>query len=87
MNTENELPEDVIDAIRANKKIAAIKQLRSARAIGLKEAKELVEAYIDDHPQALDTNYRAPSAESGVGRLLVAIIVAGMLYAAYRYFS
>ena len=44
MNTDIELPADVIAEIGANRKVSAIKLLRAHQRIGLKEAKELVES-------------------------------------------
>jgi hypothetical protein len=40
-----DLPDNVIEALRASQKIKAIKLLREQRDIGLKEAKEIVEQY------------------------------------------
>ena len=53
MNPESELPEDVLAAIHENRKIEAIKLLREHRNIGLKEAKEIVDAYAAEHPQLI----------------------------------
>ena len=38
------LPDDVLAALRDDRRIEAIKRLRNARGIGLKEAREIVEA-------------------------------------------
>ncbi len=85
MTDSNELPADVIAAIRANRKIEAIKLLREARGLGLKEAKHAVEAYIRDNPDAVDS---APGLEeSGVNPLLVLVILAILGYLAYRFFA
>ncbi len=46
---DSELPAQVTAAIRAGRKIDAIKQLRAGRNIGLKEAKEIVGAYVEAH--------------------------------------
>ena len=40
---------EVIEALNNGKKIQAIKSLRESRGIGLKEAKDLVENYIETH--------------------------------------
>jgi len=45
MTASQDLPDDVIEAIRAGGKIEAIKLLRMRWNVGLKEAKEAVEAY------------------------------------------
>lgn len=44
------LPEDVVAALVQGNKIEAIKRLRTARGMGLKEAKEAVEAYAPTDP-------------------------------------
>jgi ribosomal protein L7/L12 len=43
MNSENLLPENVREALAKGRKIEAIKLLREATGIGLKEAKDIVE--------------------------------------------
>lgn len=82
MASDSELPEDVLAAIRANRKIDAIKLLREHRGLGLKEAKHIVDAYVLKHPsQAV---HESPKAESGTGRLVLGVILLAMGYAAYR---
>jgi len=86
-NTEstNDLPQGVIDAIRANRKIDAIKRLREARGLGLKEAKHAVEAFDRANPHLLDTP--PPRSESGIGRLVLLGLAAGAAYLVYKYFG
>ena len=85
MNTEIELPADVVAEIQANRKITAIKLLRGHQGIGLKEAKELVDAFADKHPP----NPRAVVQESAgsIGRILFLILGVSAIYATYRYFT
>ena len=56
---KNELPNEVVNALLAGKKIEAIKLLRTARGLGLKEAKELVEYHLEnlwaDEPATMET--------------------------------
>ena len=85
MNGEADLPDDVIAAIRANRKIDAIKLLRGHQGLGLKEAKHAVEAYIAKHPSIVAPS--APRADSGIGRLVLVVLVAAIAYAGYRFFS
>ena len=85
MNTEMELPADVIAEIRANRKIAAIKLLRGQHGIGLKEAKEIVDVYMEEHPGT--SNPQATESEGGVGRIVVLILGVGLLYSLYKYFT
>lgn len=44
-----ELPKNVLDALHRGQKIRAIKLLRAQRGIGLKEAKDIVDAYLANH--------------------------------------
>ena len=78
MNEQTDLPPDVISAIRAHRKIEAIKMLRELRGLGLKEAKDAVEAYERDNPHLM-----APRSESGGGPLLLVAIVAAAAFAVY----
>ena len=85
MIDQSELPEDVLAAIGANRKIDAIKLLREQRKLGLKEAKEIVDAYMSGNPAPVVS--QGPRTDSGLGRLLLVALVAGIFYAAYRFFS
>lgn len=51
MSNGSGLPADVIAKLHEGRKIDAIKLLREQRGIGLKEAKQEVDAYLRDHPQ------------------------------------
>ena len=84
MNDEPELPDDVLAAIRANRKIGAIKLLRKHQNIGLKEAKDIVDAYIAQHPSS--ARNRSQQTKSGFAPLLYASLVTGLVYAAYKFF-
>jgi len=85
MTTEIALPADVIAALEANRKIDAIKLLRTQRGIGLKEAKEQVEAYLAQNPAS--SHLQAPKSESGIGRILLLVIGVSIIYGLYRFFS
>jgi hypothetical protein len=63
--TTRELPADVRDAVHANRKIEAIKLLREQQSLGLKEAKEIVDAYIDENRHVIGD--QRSSRESGIG--------------------
>ena len=82
MNTESELPEDVLVAIKANRKIEAIKLLREHQNIDLKDAKDIVDAYISNNPY-LNVHQNRQS-DTGVGRLIFIVIVIGVLYTASK---
>jgi len=83
METELDLPEDLIAAIKNNRKIEAIKILRERNGIGLREAKQLVEHYSGEiasppsHTQHIKT-------ESSIGGLVKAIIITAVAVAAYE---
>ncbi len=53
MKSRPELPGDVLEAVHSNRKIDAIKLLRSHRNLGLKDAKHMIDAYIVEHPQLI----------------------------------
>ncbi len=82
MNTDIEIPEAVIAEIRANRKVNAIKLLRKHLGIGLKEAKEIVDSYIDENPPAPLS--RAPETDTGIGRIIILIIGVGLIFGAYK---
>ena len=85
MSEDSDLPEDVLAAIRAKQKIEAIKLLREHRNLGLKEAKQVVDATMNQHSAA---EGRGPAqADSGLGRLILVGVIMGASYAAYRYLS
>lgn len=46
MNTE-QLPPEVVEALARNEKIEAIKRLREIRGLGLKEAKDLIDPFVE----------------------------------------
>lgn len=85
MNSDPELPVEVIEAIQANRKIEAIKLLREHWSMDLKEAKDTVDDYVRSHPE--EVALRAPQAETGVGRLILVASIMIAAYLAYRYFS
>ena len=73
MNDKNEMPADVVAAINANNKIEAIKLLREQRNIGLKEAKDAVEAYIGE--SAAFSQHAPAKSGSGMGRWIIIALV------------
>ena len=85
MNTDIELPADVITEIKANRKVTAIKLLRAHQGIGLKDAKELVDAYMEKHPSILRSD--AQETDGGLGNILLLIIGVSVIYALYSYFT
>ena len=80
-----ELPVDVKNAVHANRKIEAIKLLRTQQDLGLKEAKEIIDAYVEENRHLIG-NQRT-GRDSGIGRILIIIILGCVIYAAYRAFA
>jgi len=77
----SELPEEVITAIRAGHKFAAIKLLRTRTGMGLKESKEAVERYAQQH------NIYLRSAEISLPGFLGVVGVIGLVgYLIYFFF-
>lgn len=85
MNTETELPADVIAELEANRKISALKLLRSHRGIDLKEAKNMIDAYIDQNPSL--SSHHLPESDSGIGRIVILVIGVGVIYGIYKFFT
>ncbi len=77
-----DLPADVLAALQKGQKIEAIKLLREARGIGLKEAKEAVERQVQGDP-LLKAKLAAAQAEGTRALLPWLIVVGAMAVAAY----
>jgi ribosomal protein L7/L12 len=80
----NTLPTGAIAALNKGKKIEAIKIVRTQRRVGLKESKELVEAYLASQP-ALQRKIEAKQAEARRGCLIWAVSLILLAVAAYYY--
>lgn len=81
--TEDQLPADVLAAIKAGNKIKAIKLLREATGIGLANAKVVVDRASRTHGPKKDipSFEDQPAGLSTFGKLLaVLLLVAGALY-------
>jgi ribosomal protein L7/L12 len=79
-----ELPADALSELQAGNKIEAIKLLRVASGLGLKEAKDLVERYVAAQP-GLQQQMTAAGAEQG-RKLIFALAVAIAIGAAVYFF-
>ena len=80
MNSTPKLPDQVIGQIRAGRKIQAIKLLREAQGIGLKEAKDAVDAYMLANP--------SPQQPKSSSNGLVLIVVLSLIaYLAYQFLN
>jgi len=80
MNPKPELPAQAVAALSRGSKIEAIKAVREASHVGLKEAKEIVEDYVDRHP-AMKSRMAAANAQLAQGALkwLALAAVAGVV--------
>lgn len=78
MNERIDLDSEVIEELEQGRKISAIKILRIKRSMGLKDAKQLVEAYLEQNPYL-----KVERSKSSFGPItLLAIIF--LAYALYR---
>lgn len=85
MSEETGLPADVLAAIGAGRKIDAIKLLREHQNLGLKEAKEIVDGHLSDHPPAAGQDIG--KSDTGLGRLVLVALIAAAAYLAYRFLT
>ncbi len=80
-----ELPNEVRELIHAGRKIDAIKQLREARSLGLKDAKQAVDAYVAAHPESIRPR---PTGQASPGaRLLPLALLAAAVWVAWRFLA
>lgn len=82
MSEETELSPDVVKALRAGRKIEAIKMLRMQRGLDLAQAKAQVDLYIAEHPEH---NPRQQHSELNLIPLLVAAAIAIAAWFAFEY--
>ena len=79
-----ELPTEALSALQAGNKIEAIKLVRVAAGLGLKDAKDLVERYVATQP-GLQQQMNAAGAEQG-RKLIFALVVFIAIGAAVYFF-
>jgi hypothetical protein len=77
MNERIDLDSEVIEELEQGRKIGAIKILRTKRSIGLKEAKNLIDAYLAQNSYL---KIEKPKSSSGPIILLAIIFLAYALY-------
>jgi ribosomal protein L7/L12 len=78
------LPGEALTALARGSKIEAIKILRQAKGIGLKEAKDEVEAYLDAHPE---THRKLDQASATTGKSFLVTVIFIALVGALIYFG
>jgi ribosomal protein L7/L12 len=86
MNDIKDLPAAALSALQQGSKIEAIKHVREAHHIGLKEAKDVVEQYMDANPQ-VKQRMAAANAESARGFLGWLVLAAALALAAYYFYA
>ena len=77
-----DLPSEAIAALERGSKIDAIKCVRVARGVGLKEAKEIVEQFLEGSPSVKSRMFSA-NADSAKGGLRWLLLFAAIAVAAY----
>jgi len=77
MKEHIDLDSEVIEELEQGRKISAIKMLRSKRSMGLKEAKNLIDAYLVQNPYL---KIERPKRSSGPIIMLAIIFLAYALY-------
>lgn len=87
MNKVNQdFPNEAIKALERGSKVEAIKCIRIAYGVGLKEAKEIVEQFIERSPNVKNRMVSA-NAESAKGGLRWLLLIAAIGVVAYYFFS
>jgi ribosomal protein L7/L12 len=83
-NNEN-LPTQAVAALERGSKIEAIKIVRETSGVGLKEAKEIVERFIDRTPSVKSRmdSANAAAGKSDFGWLLIVAALAAVVYYFY----
>jgi len=87
MNKVNQdFPNEAVKALEHGSKVEAIKCIRIAYGVGLKEAKEIVEQFIERSPNVKNrmVSANAESAKSGLRWLL---LIAAIGVVAYYFFN
>lgn len=78
-----EMPVEVVAALQRRRKIQAIKLLRQAWGLELKEAKQYIDNYMDENGEL--SPVRSSASETGVVRFFLVIVTLIMLAIAYKY--
>lgn len=82
MDEQIGLSAEVVVELRAHRKVNAIKLLRAEQAIGLKEAKDIIDAYMDEH--LLSSNREPRKGGDSLFFIALAIVLA---YGLYKYLT
>lgn len=76
-----QLPPQAVEALKSGQKITAIKIVREATSMGLKEAKETVEHFLAQHPE-INTQLKSSNSASlpGLTTLITFLCIAVIIY-------
>ena len=85
-SANQDLPSEAITALERGSKIEAIKQVRIAHGVGLKEAKDIVEQFLDGSPD-VKRRMASANAESAKGGLRWLFLIGAIALAAYYFFA
>ena len=85
-NSHPELPGEAIAALTRGSKIDAIKSVRIARGVGLKEAKDIVEQFLATSPQ-VKSRMAAANKESARNGISVLLLIAALGLLAYYFLT
>ncbi|MEL0169176.1 MAG: ribosomal protein L7/L12 [Pseudomonadaceae bacterium] len=77
---KQDLDVQVVSALQNGRKVEAIKLLRKQRGIGLKEAKDIVDRYCEEHGLSSSSQ-----ASGGTGGLMLVGLLVVVGYLVYRY--
>ncbi|GJM08281.1 MAG: hypothetical protein DHS20C11_05570 [Lysobacteraceae bacterium] len=83
-----EMPGAAIKALRKGRMVDAVKHVRKRSTLGLKDAKDRVDRYLESNPK-LNDDYQAAVSEGRhqlVGKLVTLLVIVGAIVYAYRYF-
>lgn len=85
-HVSQDFPKEAIAALERGSKIEAIKCIRIAYGVGLKEAKDIVEQFIDKSPN-LKNRMVSANVESAKGGLRWLFLIAAIGVLAYYFFA
>ncbi len=73
----HELEPEVLEAINRGRKIDAIKRLTLSRNIGLKEAKDIIDQYIDNNMSDEHVIHRSGNSNRIINLIILALLFYG----------
>ncbi len=82
---QQQIPADAVAVLETGNKIEAIKIVREKHGLGLKESKDLVDAYLRAHPELAARADAIRSEQNKRGLLWLVLLLAGG-YILYRLF-